>query len=399
MVPHPASRDRNTAWLWAGLTCFVWYAFGAVPVHVAVGGQLELTRAQLSSWMFVIWFTGSIASLALTLRYRKPIPITWTIPGLIYLGTLAGRFSYEELVGANLVAGFLILGLAVLGIGERIMRWLPLPIVMGMFAGSVLGYATRAVDATLADFGVAGVTVIAYVIGRAMATPRVPPVGVAVVAGAVASALSGEMRSVPVHWALPVASLPGVSFSGSAVLAVSVPMVVLALGLGNVQGLGFLRAQGFEVPVNRVSVVVGVCSVFNALLGGHASTVSRIGVAILAGPEAGPHETRYRATVVAGVLTIGLALAAVPVASLLEVLPAAYLIALAGVAIFAALQDALERSFGHALRFGPALAFVVATTSFSYAGVTSAFWALVVGLAGSLLVDRKALADHWRQES
>ena len=129
--------DFNTQALGAGVTAFVWYAFGAVSLHIAVTGQLDLSSTESSSWVFVVWFTGAISSIALSMYYRMPIPITWSIPGLIYLGTLAGEFTFAEMVGANLVAGMLILVLGVLGFGGRIMRWLPLPIVMGMFAGSI----------------------------------------------------------------------------------------------------------------------------------------------------------------------------------------------------------------------------------------------------------------------
>ena len=133
-------KDFNASAFWAGITAFVWYAFGAVPLHIAVSSQLGLSTATSSSWMFIVWFSGAIASIVLSLRYRQPIPITWTIPGLVYLGTLAGQYTFAEMIGANLCAGVLIIILGALGIGARIMAWLPLPIVMGMFAGSILGY-------------------------------------------------------------------------------------------------------------------------------------------------------------------------------------------------------------------------------------------------------------------
>jgi benzoate membrane transport protein len=93
-------RDLSSAALWAGLTAFVWYAFGAVPLHIAVSQQMGLTTAQTSSWIFIVWFSGAITSIAASLYFRQPIPITWTIPGLVYLGTLSGRFSFAEIAGA-----------------------------------------------------------------------------------------------------------------------------------------------------------------------------------------------------------------------------------------------------------------------------------------------------------
>ncbi len=47
-------RDFNMAAFWAGVTAFVWYAFGAVPLHIAVIGQWGLNTAQASSWIFIV---------------------------------------------------------------------------------------------------------------------------------------------------------------------------------------------------------------------------------------------------------------------------------------------------------------------------------------------------------
>lgn len=396
MSPSSVSRDFGSAALWAGVTAFVWYAFGAVPLHIGVSQQLGLTTAQTSSWIFIVWFSGAVLSVAMSFHYRQPIPITWSIPGLIYLGSLAGRFTFAEIVGANLVAGVLLLALGLAGVGGRIMRWLPLPIVMGMFAGSILSYIVRMVAATVEDVAIAGTTVAAYLLGRLIANPRLPPVGLAVVAGAVAFAMVGSPAAQPVTWTLPEPSLPEMHFSLSAIIAISLPMVVLAIGLGNVQGLGFLIAQGYRVPVNTVSTAVGIGSVVNALLGGHAATVARTGAAILASPECGPPGGRYWASVIAAALTILLALAATPVASLLNLLPKTYIFAIAGLAILASFQDALEKSFGGDMRFGALTGFIVAATPFAVFGVNSGFWAILAGLSASALVERRQLLEFWR---
>ena len=390
--------DFRSAAFWAGVTAFVWFAFGAVPLQVAVAGQLGLSAAETSSWIFIVWFGGAVSSIGLALTLRQPVMITWTIPGLVYLGTLAGRFTFAELMGANLIAALLIFGLGALGIGGRIMKWLPLPIVMGMFAGSILGYATRAVTATVEDMFVAGAAVAGYLLGRAIGNPKIPAVGVAVVVGALPILFGDHLTFAAITWSLPTVGVPAMTFSLSAAVAVSVPLVVLAMGLGNVQGIGFLLAQGYRVPVNRVSTLVGINSIVNALLGGHPATVSRLGIAILASPDAGPVEVRYWSTLVAAPLTIALAFAATPIASLITALPSSYVFVLAGLAIFSSLQDALEKSFSGRLRFGSLIAFVVAATPFAFAGITSAFWAIVAGFAGSMLAERRELLRYWQEQ-
>src|SRR6266545_817374 len=224
---RPSVRDINAAAFWAGVSAFIWYAFGTIPLQIAVAEQLRLDPAQASSWIFIVWFTGAIASIALSLVYRQPIPITWTIPGLVYLGTLAGQYSFAEIVGGNLLAGVVIIGLGLVGIGARIMAWLPLPIVMGMFAGSILTYLTRLVRVTVEDAIIAGATVAGYLLGRFLGHPRVPPLGLALICGLLTIVIA--QRATPaVTWVLPSLVIPSISFSLPAVAAVTVPMVVLA---------------------------------------------------------------------------------------------------------------------------------------------------------------------------
>lgn len=343
-----------------------------------------------------------MASIALSLVYRQPIPITWTTPGLIYMGTLAGHYSYPDLVGASLMAGLVILVLSLGGLGERIISWLPLPIILGMFAGSILGYITRLVGATVGDFLIAGPTVAGYIAGRMLKSSKVPPMGLAVIFGALAIAAVGTEAPVVIPWSLPAIAVPEMAFSLQAFIAISLPLVILSMGMGNVQGLGFLIAQGYRPSINTVSIIVGVNSVINAVFGGHPAIVARIGVSILAAPEAGPLNGRYWGNLLAASFTFFIALGAGTIAALLGVLPKSFALALAGLAVLGtfqdALLDALLKAFGGELRFGALIAFAVAVTPFAFAGITSAFWAVIVGLIVSLLVERDELVAYWKRE-
>ena len=379
-----------------GITVFFWYAFAGIPLHLAVAAQLKLSPSETASWVLIVWVTSAAASIGASFFYRIPIPITWTIPGIIYLGALAGRFSYAEIVGANLLAGVLMIAMGALGIGKRVMTWLPLPIVMGMFAGSILEYGTRLVAATVDDFLVAGTCVLCYLAARVANSPRLPPVGLAAVGGGIAIFLLSSTIAIDFAWSVPVLAVPEMTFGLAAFAAITLPMIVLSMGLGNVQGLGFLQAQGYKVAVNPVSVLVGIGSTLNAAFGGHPAIVARTGVAMLAAKEAGPAEARYWGVVISALLTLFIAFAGTAIAALVGILPRSYVFALAGLAILGALQDSLEKSFTGPLRFGALIAFIVAVTPFAILGISSAFWALVAGLAASALLERQDLLRQWR---
>lgn len=395
MTKTPIS-DLNIAAVWAGLTAYIWYVFGTLPLHLEVMGQLNLSTTESSSWIFIIWFSGALTSILLSLRYRLPITIAWTFTGLVYLGTLSGQFTFPEIVGANLMAGVAILLLGACGIGQRIMAWLPLPIIMGMFSGSILVYVTRMVAVSVEDVLVAGITLASYLVGRLIDNPRCPPIGLAVIFGGLAVFVFGEATPASVVWSLPDLGVPEMRFTLAAFLAVTLPMIVLAMGLGNVQGLGFLMSQGYKVPITAITVIIGFNSIVNTVLGGHPATVGRAPTAILAGPDAGPKEGRYWASLIAAILTISIALAAGTMTSLFTILPRSFVVTLAGVAILSALQSALETAFGGKLRFGAMAALAVAATPFSVFGITSAFWAVLAGIVASFMAERRELLTYWR---
>lgn len=380
-------RELNAAAVSAALTGFIWYACGALPLQLALAGALGLSTGSV----FIVWATGAAASITLSLRLKQPIAVAWSIPALVYVGSLAGRFSAADIAGATLVSALMLAAFVLAGGGRRLMQWLPMPIVMGAFAGGLLEYMHRAVAATLADAVIAGAVVAGYFAARLVASPRVPPVGAALVAGSLAVALQAPVSLGEVAWSFPMLGVPRFRFDPAAIAAISVPLVVFALGLGNAQGLGFLRAQGYDVPVDRVSRAVAIGSLVNALFGATPATVARNAAALLAGPDSGPARGRYWAVVISSALTLVMACAVAPFAALIAALPASFAVALAGVALVSALQDALEKAFAGPLRFGAVLAFIVAATPFNLGGITSGFWALVAGVLASLIARERGL--------
>jgi benzoate membrane transport protein len=386
-------RDLDPAAVSAGISAFIFYVSAGVPLLIAIAGRLGLDAAHTSSWFFIVFFSTACTSIVLSLVYRQPLPINWSLPGLLYLGSLAGHFSFPQLVGANVMAGVLIIVIGLLRIGPRLVALLPLPIAMGMFAGSILGNLSGLVSATVDDTVVAGATVAGYVLGRLIRNRSVPPVGIAALTGALAIAFTQRLIPASIEWTPPVLLVPQATFSWSALIGISLPLVVFSVVLGNVQGLGYLRAQGYRVPINVVTLVVGGQSLINAIFGGHQALLGRSGVAILAAPEAGQVGGRYWGSVVAGALLVPVAFAAAPLAALLPRVPPSYLSALAGLAILTSFQEAILNGFGGRLRFGATVAFLVAATPFSIGGIPSAFWSLLAGLIASHLIERSELRE------
>src|SRR5687768_2012900 len=181
--------DINAANLSAGVTAGLFYLFGAVPIFLGATAAMGLPPAAVSSWFFITFMTSAFSGLILSIRYRIPIPVGWTLPGLVFLASVGQRYTHAEMAGAFLMAGFLIIALGLLGVGERLMRWLPLPIVMGMFAGNVLSYVTGVFSSLETQPWVIGATIGGYLAARALGRVWFPPMVGAVLSGMMAAGL------------------------------------------------------------------------------------------------------------------------------------------------------------------------------------------------------------------
>jgi benzoate membrane transport protein len=388
--------DVNGANVTAGLTAALFYLFGAIPLQLGAVAKLGLPREEAASWFFITFLTSAVSSLFLSLRYRQPLPVGWTIPGLIFLATTGGRYNHAELTGAVMVAGVLMVALGLLGAAERFLRWVPLPIVMGMFAGNVFGYVTGVFDGFGTQPWPVGAAIAGYLVVRALGRNWLPPMAGAFAAGLGAAIATGQVRFAGIVWSAPIAAPIRPAFDAGSILALSLPLVIMAVGMGNVQGIGYLIDQGYRPPVRLLTVWVGVTTLINAAFGGHTSTIQNNGAAVLGGPDAGPRDGRYVACAIASSLAVVLALGATMASAVIGVLPAGLVAALTGLAILTAALEAVKKAVGGDLPLGAFFAFAIAASSFTLGGIGPAFWALLGGLLVSLLAERSAVVGAWR---
>jgi benzoate membrane transport protein len=401
LLPHrtlPSPSRVASVWddlglpaITAGLIANLAYLFSAVPFLLGVLGTMNLAPAHVSSWFFIVFLTSGLGCIALALRYRQPLALGWSPAALVFMGSVATRYPASELAGATLVAGCIVLLLGISGAGTWLMRWLPLPIVLAMFAGTILPYAT----AIFAQFGVqpfvVGATLAGYLVARGPNRPWLPPVGGAVAAGVLAAVVAGETTLASVTWGLPQVQLMRPAIGIESLFALAVPLVILTIATGNIQGLGLLASQGYRPPVNAVTATIGLSSIVNALFGGHVASLQSAAGAVLVGEEAGPRERRYVGVLVAGIGCVAIAVGALVATGLLGVLPASLVVSLAGLAILRTLMDAIEQTVTTRLHQGAFFAFVIAASPITIFGLGPALWALAGGCLVSLLLERDAL--------
>ena len=123
LEPPPASppslrrvlADFGATYAVNGLVAFIFAASGPVAIILAVGTRGGLSEADLASWIFGAFFLNGLVSIAVCWWFRQPMVFFWTIPGAVLVGPALGHLSFQQVIGAYLATGALMLALGQIG--------------------------------------------------------------------------------------------------------------------------------------------------------------------------------------------------------------------------------------------------------------------------------------------
>jgi benzoate membrane transport protein len=357
-------------------------------VPLAAAQELNLSPAQTTSWILVVYSLTGLFNLGLAIIYRQPLLMTGNLFALIFVASLGSEFSYAELIGAYVVTGVGVLIVSVLGLTGRLAAWLPAPIVFGLLAGALLPFVARIFNFLGEAPLLVGGTFIAYLLGHRFLSNRLPAIVPALITGLVIAALSGQLGQLPEGLSLTAPEITLPVFSLPAIITISPVILVLVIVQSNVPSMVFLRDQGYRPPERVVDMVSGLGTILGSLLGPIAVSLSLPGTSLVAGPEAGKRQFRYRSVllVAGGAILIGLLASLAAVVP--QIVPESLLLTLAGLAVVGVLINSLQQVIQGPLILGPVFAFAVASSEISMLGFGPFFWSLVIGMAVSLLLER-----------
>jgi len=394
----PASNEHR-GWLPAvSITIRSLILFIAVlAVPLAAAQELGLSESETTSWILVVYGLTGLFSLGLALFYQQPLLLTGNLFALIFVASLGGEFSYAEIIGAFVVTGAGVLIISLLGLTRRLASWLPAPIVFGLLAGAILPFVVRIFNFLGEEPILIGGTFLAYLLGYRFLNNRVPAILPALVTGLTIAAVTGQLGQLPGGFSLPSLRITMPIFSLPAIITISSVLLVLIIVQSNLPSIVFARNQGFKPPDRVVDMVSGLGTIFGSLLGPLAVSLSLPAMSLVAGPEAGELQIRYRSVILvaAGAILIGL-LASIAVI-VPEIIPESLLLTLAGLAVVGVLINALKQVTKGPLILGPVFAFAVASSKISLLGFGPFFWSLLIGMAVSLLLERDKIKEYQKQ--
>lgn len=388
---HEFVRDLSPVYGVNGVVGLVFGITGPVAITMTVGLAGGLTNAQLASWVFGMFFSAGAATLVMSVIYRRPLGFAWSIPGTVLLGPSLQHLSFGEVVGAFFTSGVLILALGCSGIVRRAMAAIPMPIVMAMVAAIFLRFGLDIVDSGRSDPWVVVPMVVTFLV--LSASPRLsrvaPPILAALVVGLLVVIVSGRIDLAgggPVL-ASPMFTTP--EFSLAAQLELVVPLALTVLVVQNGQGAAVLQNAGHQAPVNSSAVVSGVMSVVNACFGAVSACLTGPTNALLTG--AGRPERQYTGAIIYALLCFAAAAFAPMITRFMLGTPEAFILALGGIAMLAALRQSFITAFSSRFTFGALVTFIVTVAEFDPLNIHAAFWGILIGYGVSRLMER---ADH-----
>jgi benzoate membrane transport protein len=354
----------------------------AGPLVIVFQAAQGLEPAIVASWIWAISIGSGLLGVVLSWRWRVPIVVAWSAPGSALLVTMLPQTDFATAIGAYIVANLAILAVGVSGAFDRLMKRLPAAITAAMLAGILFRFVIDMVGAVPSAPVMVIAMIATFFTGRVLA-PRYAVVAVlvtAVVLTLLDGGLSGTVAAP--RLTMPVWTTP--RFDWAATASIAVPLAVVALTGQFLPGIAVLRAAGYETPPARPIVSASaIGSILLAPFGCHGLNLAAFTAAICLGPDAHPDPAkRYLAGIAGGVTYLVFGAFAGTVLALFATLPKTLIAALAGLALFPVVSGSLSTALrAEQGRDGALVTFAVSASGMTLAGLGSAFWGLIFGLA------------------
>ena len=389
-MPHASASRPSLATLAAGsLASFVGFASSFA---IVVKGFLAMgaTPAQATSGLISVAFAMGFCAIVLSLKTKMPISIAWSTPGAAFLTSIAlPEHGFAEAVGAFMGASVLIfLAGSITPFGRWITR-IPKSLANAMLAGILLTLCFAPFRALgQRPLLVLPIMMTWLVMGlwrKALAVPAAVIMAFAVIGMSHTGALPASETWIP-HFE---SVTPYFSWTGF--IGISLPLFLITMASQNIPGMAVLTLNGYHTPMPPLLRMTGLFSLASNCFGGHAVNLAAITAAMCAQADADADPARrYWAAVISGTVYVLFGLVAGAATALIAASPPLLIEAVAGLALFGALAQALMQALqDDAHREAALITFLLTASGLSFFGIGGAFWGLLGG--GLVLALKRAV--------
>lgn len=352
---------------------------GTLALIIAAADAVGATPLQTASMVTALCLAMAVETAWLSWRLKMPVVTAWSTPGAALIAASSG-FTMQEAVGAFIVAAALLVATGLFGPVTRLVSRIPASVSSGMLAGIVVVFVTGAFRTVAIDPLLILPLLVAFFVVR-LFSPAMSVLAV-LVGGGVLAALLGRVGELPAP-ELSTLTLVAPEFTLGALVGLAVPLYLVTMASQNLSGLAVLRAAGYEPPVGQLITVTGAVSLLTAPLGALTTNLAAISAAICTGPDAHPDPAqRWKTGPFYALFYLVFALFGASLVAIFSVLPPSLIALVAGLGLMAPLINALAIALKDEAERIPAItAFAATASGLVVAGIGSAFWGLVAGVA------------------
>lgn len=360
-------------------------AFTSSFVVVLAGLEgVGASPAQAASGLLAVSVLMGLCSMLLSLRTRLPITVAWSTPGAALLaatGTVDG--GWPAAIGAFVLVGVLIVLTGLVPALGALMARIPTPIAQAMLAGVLFQLCLGPVLGVAANPLAVAPVIVVWALAQRLSPRWASPLAFLAASVVIVVSLTAAPSPSAAPPLLPAVELTVPTLTVGAVVGVALPLYLVTMASQNVPGVAVMRSLGYEVPWRASMATTGLGTMIGAPLGGHGVNLAAITAALAAGPEAGEdRQRRWIASTASGVVLVLCGLGATAFAQLIALAPEGVIPAVAGLALLGTFVASLRSALAEPEEQLPAgVTVLIAASGIAVAGISAAFWALLVGLA------------------
>ncbi|MFB5196674.1 benzoate/H(+) symporter BenE family transporter [Neobacillus sp. KR4-4] len=383
--------DLNTKNIAAGTVAGIFVITGPSALILEASSNGNFSTAHTILWIFSVYVFGGLLGIFLPLYYRIPIVGGHSLTGVAFLATMTNQFTFNELIGAYIVSGLLLLLVGLLSFFSRLVNLVPREIISAMLSGMIMKYMVNFIVSTTQLFLVGGISLITFFVFSRWKT-KIPPVIAAIVIGTIVLSLTYPINIgnlVPGEF-FPQIQLP--NFNTASFLSVSIPLALLILSNDVAVGIGALEQNHYHTPINRIVSFSGVFSVISGFFGGQSANIAGMATVICSDEEAGPKEKRFMGAVVSGALLLIYGLFSWKLVPFIQALPKEFISIIVGFSLLGVFSKNIHQSFSSpSMKISTTFALIIALSNITILNISSPIWSLLIGTVIARYIEKDTM--------
>ena len=373
-------QDFSIPAVFAGFITFLIGISVSAVLVIQAAQILGATPEQITSWFWALGLGIGLSGFILSWKFKYPVATSWSTAGLALILATGSGYSLYEALGAFFICGLLTAILGFLGIFQKVLSYIPQSLTSAMLAGVLLKFGIALFASMQNDWGFILSLLAVYILSKRL-SPRYCIV-ITVIAGLVLCPIFMEFHVPALQWSLakPVWMTP--DFTWSAILGLALPLFVINMASQYLPGIAMIKSYGYQPHVNHLIGWTGVAQALLSPFGCYTVNIAAISAAVSLDDQVHPDpKKRYIAGMSCGFFYIVMGVFAATLTSLLMSFPHIFIVALAGIALFATISHNVAIAFANIEeREAALLTFLCSASGVQFWGIGSAFWGLILGI-------------------